>query len=102
LSFIPYNGFYLWDLDAKVGRYIEDGSFFSDIHFVEFTYESAPSPLGSYFDFGYGISFIDGKHFKYGSKYYLIVSEQDFSSYLNGRRRKITFRVRRKKEGLSF
>jgi len=84
LSFIPYNGFRLWDQSHKIGRYIEDGSFFSDIHFVEFTYESAPSLLGSYFDFGYGISFIDGKHFKYGSKYYLIVSEQDFSSYLNG------------------
>jgi len=84
LSFIPYDGVRLWDQDHKIGHYIKDSSFFDDVHFVSFTYGAAPSLLGSYFEYGAGINFIDGKHFKYGKDYYLIVSEQDFSSYLNG------------------
>jgi hypothetical protein len=83
-SFIPYNGIYLWDKDDQYGRIISDASFFADVHFQPYTPSDIPELTGYHFAMGPGIYFIDAKHFKYGSDYYVIVSTADFGAYING------------------
>jgi hypothetical protein len=82
-TFIPYN-----NVDLKKGnslvRTITDGSFFDEIRFVPHVYPTAPVLSEYSFDFGAGIHFVDAKHFSYADHYYEIISDSDFSSYLNG------------------
>lgn len=65
-------------------RTVDTKTFLEGIHFVEHTYETAPSFTGYALNMGAGIEFIDAKHFQYATKYYEIISENDFGAYING------------------
>jgi hypothetical protein len=81
-TFIPYD-----NVDLKKGeslvRTIVDGSFLDQIRFTPCAYETAPVLSEYYLDFGAGIHFVDGKHFRYANHYYEIISEADFGAYIN-------------------
>lgn len=84
-NFISFGGgIYLYDEDRLYGREIADSLFLEEIHFVPYIPADAPLLSGYFFAYGQGIYLIDSKHFKYGAKYYQIITEQDFASYVHG------------------